>query len=366
MASRNIGARMGEISTLIYLIFPFYGIYATRNQDNFVLNIIVVLIFTIVYSGLILFQQKINYKLNLTLFIIHLIAIVYFVAVFSPMLSLFFFFSAFAIPFMFKASVKSIEFGLLMLTMVSCVIVTIYQDDISSLVSLLIYYIVIMALLFGNFSTAKHRETRRQLEAKNKYINVLIAEQERNRIGQDLHDTLGHVFASLSLKSELAFKLIESNPEAAKEEIKNINDISKETLNKVRHIIENLKVQNFEDEVTSIDNILQDANIEFTFKNKQGANSLNPAKQSILAMIFREMINNIIKHAQATKVEGKLENNQESIQLLVKDNGIGIKNPKEIKLKSISDRVELLHGILEVESVNGTQLKITIPREGVQ
>ncbi|MCJ1656450.1 sensor histidine kinase [Staphylococcus sp. NRL 16/872] len=366
MTRRDFGARMGEISSLIYLIFPFYGVYLTRNREEFILNIIVVFIFTIAYSGLILFHQKLNHRLNLTLFIVHLIAIIYFVALFSPMLSLFFFFSAFAIPFMFKASVKSIEFLLLLLTMVSCLIVTVYQDDIFSLVSLLIYYIVILALLFGNFSTAKDRETRRQLEAKNKYINVLIAEQERNRIGQDLHDTLGHVFASLSLKSELAFKLIETNPESAKEEIKNINEISKETLNKVRHIIENLKVQNFEDEIISIDNILHDANIEFSFENKQGANSLNPAKQSILAMIFREMINNIIKHAQATKVESKLENNQESIQLLVKDNGIGIKNPKEIKLKSISDRVELLHGALEVESINGTQLKITIPREGVQ
>ena len=52
---------------------------------------------------------------------------------------------------------------------------------------------------------------RKELEEKNKYINVLIAEQERNRIGQDLHDTLGHVFASLTLKSELATKLLDTD-----------------------------------------------------------------------------------------------------------------------------------------------------------
>ena len=50
----------------------------------------------------------------------------------------------------------------------------------------------------------------------------MIAEQERNRIGQDLHDTLGHVFASLSVKSELAAKLIDKDPIAAKKEILNI------------------------------------------------------------------------------------------------------------------------------------------------
>ncbi len=48
---------------------------------------------------------------------------------------------------------------------------------------------------------------------KNRHINTLIAEQERHRIGQDLHDTLGHVFASLSLKSELAYKLIDTDVE---------------------------------------------------------------------------------------------------------------------------------------------------------
>ena len=50
----------------------------------------------------------------------------------------------------------------------------------------------------------------------------MIAEQERNRIGQDLHDTLGHVFASLSVKSELVAKLIDKDPIATKKEILNI------------------------------------------------------------------------------------------------------------------------------------------------
>ena len=91
---------------------------------------------------------------------------------------------------------------------------------------------------------------------KNKYINILIAEQERNRIGQDLHDTLGHVFASLSVKSELGTKLIDKDPIAAKKEILNINEISKDTL-EVRHIIENLKVQTFEEEIQSIEQFLK-------------------------------------------------------------------------------------------------------------
>lgn len=44
------------------------------------------------------------------------------------------------------------------------------------------------------------------LAEKNRTINILSAENERNRIGRDLHDTLGHTFAMMSLKTELALK----------------------------------------------------------------------------------------------------------------------------------------------------------------
>ena len=82
-----------------------------------------------------------------------------------------------------------------------------------------------------------------------------------------------------------------------------INQLSTETLNKVRLIIDDLKIQSFEDEISSLENLLQNANLDFKFNNKSAAKSLNPAKQSILSMIFREAINNVIKHAHATEVK---------------------------------------------------------------
>lgn len=85
-----------------------------------------------------------------------------------------------------------------------------------------------------------------------------------------------------------------------------INQLSTETLNKVRLIIDDLKIQSFEDEISSLENLLQNANLDFKFNNKSAAKSLNPAKQSILSMIFREAINNVIKHAHATEVKGEL------------------------------------------------------------
>ena len=96
--------------------------------------------------------------------------------------------------------------------------------------------------------------------------------------------------------------MIDKNQEKAKNEILAINQISKATLIKVRNIIENLKSQSFEEEIQSIKTVLKDANIQFELKNIRKVNVLNPTKQSILSMILREAINNVIKHANASKI----------------------------------------------------------------
>ena len=197
---------------------------------------------------------------------------------------------------------------------------------------------------------------------KNRHINTLIAEQERHRIGQDLHDTLGHVFASLSLKSELAYKLIDADVEKVKAELLAINKLSRESLNKVREIIDDVKLPSFIEEIDSIRKVLKDADIDFTFENKELAQVLSPTKQSMLVMITREAINNVIKHANASKVHGKTVNNHKLL-LMIEDDGKGIDSDCEVK--SISQRVQHLNGTLAVDSTNGTKIIIEISTGGI-
>lgn len=59
-------------------------------------------------------------------------------------------------------------------------------------------------------------------------LNLFLAENKRNRIGRDLHDSLGHTFAMLSLKTELAQQLLKmSQYEQAGKELAEVHDISK-------------------------------------------------------------------------------------------------------------------------------------------
>lgn len=361
--NRDFRLRMGEFSSLIYLIFPILGLFYSNHNFNMTIYILVLSIFIISYVVLVIFHTKCPKKYLFICLIIHYICIFYFVYAYEPLISMFFFYSAFALPFIFKVGIKSKEFIIFIATMLVCVLITYFQHN-DEVITLVIYYIVILMIGLGNFQVRKDRIIRKELEEKNKYINILIAEQERNRIGQDLHDTLGHVFASLTLKSELATKLIDTDNEAAKKEMLAINMLSRETLNKVRSIIDDLKLQSFEDEISSVQSILHDANLNFNFKNKSAARSLNPAKQSILSMILKEAINNVIKHAQATEVVGELIDDQQNLTLVIHDNGIGMKWKTAEDLTSIKERAEYLHGEVTIQSNDGTTVIVTVPRGG--
>ena len=292
MESRSWGARIGELSTLIYLIFPILAIFVDKRGNLFT-YLIVCTIFIISYVTMILFYKHLSDSILYSLLVIHYLGIFYFVYSVNPMNSLFFFYSAFALPFIFNVRVVSKEFITFLIAMISCLILT-YIFNPTFVVPLSAFYLVILIVAVGNFKNRDERIMKVKLEEKNKYINVLIAQQERNRISQDLHDTLGHVFASLTLKSELAVKLIDTNPEEA--------------------------------------------------------------------MIFREAINNVIKHAHATEVIGELKVHEHQIILKIKDNGVGIENEDASNLKSIKERVDYLNGKLIVQSNNGTLIIVEIPR----
>ncbi|MBO1199945.1 sensor histidine kinase [Staphylococcus simiae] len=362
---QKVKVSLGELSSLIYLFFPFIGIFVSTIRGPKWLYVCIVLIFTVSYVLLVIFYKNLSQNILFNMLVIHYLAIIYFVYSFQPMISLFFFFSAFALPFTLKVTVKSKEFMMCVTTMVICLTIT-YLFDSNMIISMLIFYVVITLIMLGNFKVVAERQLKSEIEQKNEYINVLIAEQERHRIGQDLHDTLGHVFASLSLKSELAYKLADSNIEATKVELLAINDLSKDSLMKVREIISNLKYQSFEDEIVAVEKILQDTGIQFFFEHGQLANALNPTKQSILSMILREAINNVIKHSGANNVYGSLIQRNTMLIFTIQDNGQGINGDVEpTELTSIYQRVEQLEGKLHIDNVQGTQLTISIPLGGV-
>ena len=97
-------------------------------------------------------------------------------------------------------------------------------------------------------------EDLKEAQAKqNAQINLLLAEMNAVVSGQDLHDSLGHTFAMLSVKTDLALQLfqMEAYPQVEKE-LKEIHQISKDSMNEVRTIVENLKSRTLASELETV------------------------------------------------------------------------------------------------------------------
>lgn len=195
-------------------------------------------------------------------------------------------------------------------------------------------------------------EDLKEAQAKqNAQINLLLAENERSRIGQDLHDSLGHTFAMLSVKTDLALQLfqMEAYPQVEKE-LKEIHQISKDSMNEVRTIVENLKSRTLASELETVKKMLEIAGIEVETANQLDTASLTQELESTASMILLELVTNIIKHAKASKVYLKLERTEKELILTVRDDGCGFTSIKGDDLHTVRDRVLPFSGEVKVIS----------------
>ena len=207
-------------------------------------------------------------------------------------------------------------------------------------------------------------EVLKEAQAKqNAQINLLLAENERSRIGQDLHDSLGHTFAMLSVKTDLALQLfqMEAYPLVEKE-LKEIQQISKESMREVRTIVENLKSRTLTSELETVKKMLEIAGIEVEIANQLDTASLTQELESTASMILLELVTNIIKHAQASKVYLKLERTEKELILTVGDDGCGFASIKGDDLHTVRDRVLPFSGEVKVISwKEPTEVQVRLP-----
>ncbi len=180
-------------------------------------------------------------------------------------------------------------------------------------------------------------------------LNLFLAENKRNRIGRDLHDSLGHTFAMLSLKTELAQQLLKmSQYEQAGKELAEVHDISKQSMADVRRIIDNLKSRTLHEELITIQTMLEMSDVRVHLDNQLNIASISPSMQSSITMILLELATNIIKHAQAKHCIIYLISDARNLILDVEDDGIGFEEITGKELHSIRERLTILSGNVEI------------------
>jgi sensor histidine kinase len=222
--------------------------------------------------------------------------------------------------------------------------------NIADKVIMFFFYFLCLASYFFQKHNYEKSILTEERNKRNEHINILLAENERNRIGQDLHDSIGHTFVMLKLKAELAEKYLEKNNiEAAKQELSEISKISKESMNNTRAIINKLKQRSVDEELHIIQDIMDMSNIQIDVKNNI-FNKPTEVQEWTLTMVLKELANNVIKHSNATECDIIISEDKENYSLLFSDNGCGFEKINGEELKSIKERLKAVDGKVEIVS----------------
>jgi two-component system sensor histidine kinase DesK len=352
---------------LAFFILPFYFISQYSKLWTLVTGIIIILVFFVCY--LLAFITKgwqVYMWIGLLIAISITMTIAYDYAYFSLFLAFFIgniknkagFFTLYSVNL--GASFLTINYG--------------FINQSSLLVSQLPFvFISLMASILLPISTYNKNKTEQlegQLENANKRLDDLVKMEERQRIARDLHDTLGQKLSLISLKTDLAKRLLRNNPDQAEIELNDLRQTASTALKEVREMVTTMRGTQLVDELFRAKQILKAASIEFELEGNPKLQDTSQLNENVIGMCLKEAVTNVVKHSQATVCTISIKETQSDNILTVLDNGVGIertrnKDRRGTGILGMKERLEFVNGCLDLRSgadKTGTQLVIQVPK----
>lgn len=207
-------------------------------------------------------------------------------------------------------------------------------------------------------------------------IRVIDAqEEERDRLATQMHDGPAHSLSNFILQAEICQKLFDKNPGKAKEEMNNLMNSARESFQRMRDFIFDLRPMM----LTDLGIVPTLKRYQEQFQNKSGieteiiVNGRERRLESYLeVLVFRgiqELMGNARDHGGATNIKITLEMGADRIRAVVEDNGKGFgtgqltldeKTSQSLGLSTLQERVHLVGGALLIDSVAGQGARIEI------
>lgn len=248
---------------------------------------------------------------------------------------------------------------------------------------LMLNLVLIIGGLFYNYFSSqedKNRLIAEQSETEKQILKLSIEAQdkERQRIAKDLHDDLGSNLAMIKLRMELLME----NPTKSNCSTQNLEEIHQMldgACKDLRYISHELMPADLSTKVmrTMVEELVEKLSVQrkvAIYAQVEDIPILSVDTKVNLFRIIKELMNNVLKHAQATEATIRLSQTPdlENIILEIKDNGKGIPkevlegNSKGIGLKNLEKRVEYLKGKLGIKSNRlGTRILVTVPLHSI-
>ncbi len=208
------------------------------------------------------------------------------------------------------------------------------------------------------------------------WVELMEREQalvaDRERISRDLHDGIIQSIYAAGLMLESVYTTILADPEKAQAQLRRVMDNLNETIQDVRRYIFDLRGGASDVSLEQgIQRLLRDFHINTLLDTRlevenKPQHTLNIERRRHVFQIVREALTNTARHARAQRAEVRLIYQDEYVELIITDDGVGMESLQIGKghgLRNIRERVRLLDGTLRIESApgEGVRLHITVP-----
>jgi two-component system, NarL family, sensor histidine kinase DesK len=222
-----------------------------------------------------------------------------------------------------------------------------------------LFYCVIIGL--SNFAFAQQARTNSLLERANSEIERLTQEAERERIARDLHDLLGHTLTVITMKLDLARRLLSRDLDRARNEIVEAEQTARNALAEVREAVSGYRAEGLDAEISRARQSLLSADVKLT--TTLAPVNLSSTQINVLCLALREAVTNIVRHAHATVCHVALLEKDRTIHFTIEDNGLGCEIREGNGLRGMRERLQSIAGAVKLtgSADGGTSLEITVP-----
>lgn len=233
--------------------------------------------------------------------------------------------------------------------------------------------------LFSHRLRVLTRMASQMEQAQEVNLKILAGQnRERRRIGRDIHDGVAQSFASSILQLQSVALILDRDPDRARSLLEELENDLRAGLVKIRDLIHNLFPKELSQNGLAgainrlLDRVARSDELEATFEHRGLQDELPAALEAALYCIVQEALNNVTKHAGASAVEVDLRRDEQSLTLVIRDNGCGFDADRAAVdragsdtygLMSMQERVQLADGTMEIASRPGagTELRFVIP-----
>ena len=218
-------------------------------------------------------------------------------------------------------------------------------------------FIICTVVMVENIS----KERNAMLALSQDEVRRLAGLAERERIGRDLHDLLGHTLSLITLKLELSRKLFDRDSEAARREMEEAEKVARHALAEVRSAVSGIRATDLAAELASARLLLESSRVHFEYSALP--TDLPTDIERGFSLIVREAATNIARHAEASAAKIEIIREHASVRMLISDNGRGGIASDGNGLCGMRERVRALGATITIESPrgHGTKLRITAP-----